>query len=81
MEGVALQVSIPKKEFTILNQIAENKKKPIPEVTSAIILDWLHHNQELNQAKSFLLKLRKGLFEGPDDLAENHDKYLYKVNP
>jgi len=81
MEGVALQVSIPKKEFTILNQIAENEKKPIPEVTSAIILDWLHHNQELEQAKGFLIKLRNGLFEGPDDLAENHDKYLYKVNP
>lgn len=79
MEGVALQVSIPKKEFTVLNQIAESKKKSVPEITSAIILDWLHHNQDLEQAKSFLLKLRKGLFEGPKDLADNHDKYLYGV--
>ncbi len=79
MEGIALQVSIPKKEFTVLNQIAESEKKPVPEITSAIILDWLQHNQELKQAKTFLLKLRKGLFEGPKDLAENHDKYLYGV--
>lgn len=79
MEGVALQVSIPKKEFVILNQIAESEKKPVPEVTSNIISSWLHHNQELNQAKNFMLKLRNGLFEGPDDLAENHNKYLYGV--
>lgn len=79
MEGVALQVLIPKKEFTVLNQIAESEKKPVPEITSAIILDWLQHNQDLEQAKSFLLKLRKGLFEGPKDLADNHDKYLYGV--
>ncbi|MEW5767189.1 MAG: hypothetical protein AB1797_06120 [bacterium] len=71
----------PKKEFGVLRKMAEGEKKPVPEVTSAIILDWLQHNQGFSQAKRFMLRLREGLFEGPEDLAENHNRYLYGVKP
>ena len=65
----------------------EKRIKKLPESMQAEVLDFMESLQrkkrestsgnDREKGKKALLGLGEGLGEGPENLADNHDKYLY----
>lgn len=73
-----IYIGLPEQAMQLLMQMAMTRGMPVEELAEKALEDWMRREQDLSRGRAILLELGEGLGEGPPDLAEAHDRYLYK---
>lgn len=85
MTTIALQLDLPESAFAELKQKASDAHKPLPEFALEMLLKTLEHEAQLAKGRALLRTLvhettqETQTLNLPNDLAENHDQYLYQT--
>lgn len=77
MNTQRIELTLPEEDLEFLKELAKKEEKTVSDITSRVVLNWLKNEHELNKAREKMRVLGGGIFSGPEDLAENHDNYLY----
>lgn len=78
MSSQSVELILPKEELELLSELAKRERKSLSDVTSLAVSMWLKKERELFKAREKMRTLGDGIFDGPEDLASNHDDYLYR---
>ncbi|MBC8233374.1 hypothetical protein H8E77_27820 [bacterium] len=72
-----IEISIQEEYFEFISAKSSIERKPIQKLLADVFQEWLQKERKRSEARKLLYQIGEGLGEGPDDLARNHDKYLY----
>ena len=75
-----IEISIQEEDFEFISAKSSIERKTIQKLLADVFQEWLQKERKRSEARKLLYKIGEGLGEGPDDLARNHDKYLYGGN-
>ena len=73
-----IEIPVLEEDFEFISAKASTEDKPIQKLLADVFQEWLQKERKRNEARKLLYKIGEGVGEGPDDLARNHDKYLYR---
>ena len=72
-----VEISIQEEDFEFISAKSSIERKPIQKLLADVFQEWLQKERKRSETRKLLYKIGEGVGEGPDDLARNHDKYLY----
>ena len=72
-----VSVLLGDEDFEALQIEAQKASKNIADLLDEIVQDWLTQEKMKQKARKLLYDIGDGVGEGPEDLASNHDGYLY----
>ena len=72
-----ITIEITEEQRKSLLEIANKDNKSEKQVCFEAIEEYLNRKKSMAAGREIILRLGKGLGKGPDNLADNHDEYLY----
>ena len=72
-----VDITILEEDFEFMLAKASMERKSIQKLLADVFQEWLQKERKKSDARKLIYKIGEGVGEGPDDLARNHDKYLY----
>lgn len=76
--GIVLQFELPVQQYEQLTKMAQRRQQQISEVAEQAMTEWLERQVRLEQARTRMRELGKGLGQGKvRTTARNHDALLY----
>ena len=72
-----VDITILEEDFEFMLAKASMERKSIQTLLADVFQEWLQKERKKSDARKLIYKIGEGVGEGPDDLARNHDKYLY----
>lgn len=77
--GIVLQFELPVQQYEQLTKMAQRRQQQISEVAEQAMTEWLERQVRLEQARTRMRELGKGLGQGKGrTTARNHDALLYR---
>lgn len=77
--GIVLQFELPVQQYEQLTKVAQRRQQQISEVAEQAMTEWLARQVRLEQARTRMRDLGKGLGQGKvRTVARNHDALLYR---
>ncbi len=76
--GIVLQFELPVQQYEQLTKMAQRRQQQISEVAEQAMTEWLERQVRLEQARTRMRELGKGLGQGKArTTARNHDALRY----
>ncbi len=78
--NTTLELELPTRHYEQLSTVAKMRERSVADIVQDVLVEWLEEQARLEHARALMRELGHGLGEGagPNDVARNHDNYLYR---
>lgn len=81
--GERITIQLPAEVVEKVRELASKSGRGVEEEVGTLLVESLRRAEEREKQawEAFMAVAETGLFDGPGDLAERHDEYLYGPKP